>query len=116
MRIVALDRVAGREAPAVRSVAFEPKRVADAVRIINARVSHVLLPVVGIGVTEPARIDAAKGIMGKKERSARFGSERKLDALETAAVNELATLDPAFVVGFSHHCIARRRSGQNISD
>src|ERR1700677_647774 len=116
MRIVALDRVAGRETPAVRPVALESKRVADAVSVINARVSHVLLPIVRIGVAQSARIDAAEGIVGKKEGSARVGSERKLEALETASVDELAALDPAFVIGFSHHRIARRRSGQNISN
>src|SRR3984957_9345892 len=116
MRIVALDRVARRETPAVRSVAFEPKRVADAVSVINAGMSDILLPIVRVSVAEPARIDAAEGIVGKKERSPRVGSERKLDALETASVDELAALDPAFVIGFSHHRIARRRSGQNISN
>src|SRR6202034_546065 len=116
MRIVALDGVAGRETPAVGPVALESKRVADAVSVINARVSHVLLPIVRIGVAQSARIDAAEGIVGKKEGSARVGSERKLDALEIASVDELAALDPAFVIGFRHHRIARRRSGQNISD
>src|ERR1700691_5887938 len=116
MRIVALDRVAGRETPAVRPVALEPKRVADAIGVINARVSDVLLPVVGIGVAQPTRINAAEGIMGEEEWSAPIGSERKFDALETATVDELAALDPAFVIGFRRHRIARRRGCQNISN
>src|ERR1700733_6442221 len=116
MRIVALDRVAGRETPAVRPVALEPERVADAVGVINARVSNVLLPIVRIGVAQPTWIDAAEGIVGEEERSARIRSERKLDALETASVDELAALNPALMIGFGGHRIAWCRSGQNISD
>src|SRR4029077_5499378 len=116
MRIVALDRVAGRETPAVRPVALEPKRVADAIGVINARVSDVLLPVVRVGVAEAARIDAAEGIMGKKQRPACVGPERKLDALETASVDELAALNPALMIGFGGHRIAWRRTSQNRSD
>ena len=113
---IALDRVAGGETPAVRPVALVPIGVADAVGVVDARVSDVLLPVVRIGVAQPTRIDAAEGIMSEEERTASVRSERKLDALETATVDELATLNPAFVIGFGGHRIARRRSGQNIGD
>ncbi len=54
--------------------------------------------------------------MGEEERSAPVGSERKLDALEIASVDELTALDPAFVIGLGGHRIARRRSGEHISD
>src|SRR3984957_15469238 len=56
MRVIAIDRVAGGEAPAVRSVALVSVRVTDAVGVIDARMSHVLLPVVRIDVAQPARI------------------------------------------------------------
>src|ERR1700733_12533935 len=116
MRIVALDRVAGRETPAVRPVALEPERVADAVGVIDARVSNVLLPIVRIGVTQPTWIDAAEGIVGEEERSARIRSERKLDPLETATVDELAALNPALMIGFGGHRKGGRGRGGDGSD
>src|SRR5271155_4401070 len=66
VRVIALDRVAGGKAPAVWPVALVPKRVADAVAVIDARMSGVLLPVVRIGVAQPARIDAAERIVGEE--------------------------------------------------
>src|ERR1700722_1905873 len=116
MRVVAIDRVAGGEAPAIRSVAFVPKRVADAVGVVDARVSNVLLPVVCVGVAQPARIDTAEGVMGEEERSAPIRSEGQLHALEAASVYELTALDPAFVIGFRGHRITRRGSGQNVGN
>ena len=83
-------------------------RIANAVIVVDARVSHVLPPVVGIVVAQPVRIDAAEGVMGEEERSAPIRSERKLDALEVAAIDELTALRPAFVIGFGRDRIARR--------
>src|SRR6476646_10275433 len=111
MRIVALDRITRRETPTVRPVALEPKWVADAIGVINARVSDVLLPVVRIGVAEPAWIDPAEGIMGEEERLTPIRSERKLDAVKVASVDELSALDPALLIGFGGHRIAWCRSG-----
>src|SRR5580692_3174882 len=116
VRVIAFDRVACGEAPAVWPVALVAMGVADAVGIVDARVSDVLLPVVGVVITQPTRIDAAEGVMGEEERSAPVRSERKLHALEVTPIDELAALDPAFVIGFSHHSIARRRGCQNISN
>ena len=54
--------------------------------------------------------------MGEEERAAPVGSKRKLDALEIATVDELPALSPAFMIGFGGHRIARRGSGEHISD
>src|SRR5580658_4394233 len=111
MRVIAIDRVAGGQAPAVWSVALVPTRIADAVGIVDASVSDVLPPVVGIGIGQSARIDTAEGIVGEKEWSAPVGSERKLDVLETEPIEELTALGPAFVIGFGRNRIARRGRG-----
>src|ERR1700733_2443279 len=116
MRVIAIDRVAGGEAPAVRSVALVSVRVTDAVGVIDARMSHVLLPVVRIDVAQPARIDAAEGVVSKEKRSAPTRSEGQLHALEAASVYELTALDPAFVIRFRGHRITRRGSSQNVGN
>src|SRR6516162_4583218 len=52
--------VAGAEAPAIGAIATVVVRVAYAVPVVDAGVIDVLLPVVGIPVRQPARIETAE--------------------------------------------------------
>src|SRR6185437_10386916 len=97
-------------------VALVAVRVADAIGVVDARMCHVLLPVVRVGVAQAARIDSAEGIVGEEERPSPVRPERKLYALETAPVEELAPLRPTLVVDFGRNRIARRRGGQHVGD
>ncbi len=76
MRRVTPWIVAGRQPPAGFAVALEFARIRDAVGAVDADVMHVLCPVVGVSVREPAGIEAAERVVGEEQRAAIGHAER----------------------------------------
>ena len=54
--------------------------------------------------------------MREKQRPAPVRSERQLDALEAAPVEEITTHRPALVIGLGRNGMARRAGSQHIGD
>ena len=73
-RITATGGIAGTQAPAVGPVAAIVVRIAQAVVVVDARVIDVLLPVIGVPVTQPARVETAEREMREEQRPAGGGS------------------------------------------
>src|SRR3546814_16395961 len=68
--------VAGREAPAVRAIAFVAVRIGDAMRAVDPRVGDVLGPVVGITISQSARVEPEEGVVReKRSEERRVGKE-----------------------------------------
>ena len=75
VRRVAIDRVAGRQSPAVLAVSFMPLRVLYAVGIVDQRLITVHLAIIGIPVFQPCRVQADVRVMCPEERpSVAFGT------------------------------------------
>src|SRR5215469_18376270 len=87
VRGIAAGDVAGTQAPAIGTVVTVVVRVAYAVRVVDASVVEVLLPVVGVPVRQPAWIETAEGEMREKQRAAPGRSERQLHAFVGAPVD-----------------------------
>ena len=63
--------------------------------VIDQRVLHVLAPVIGVIVVEPARIEAAERIMREEQRAAEIGAERQFEIVIASAIVESAALREA---------------------
>src|SRR5687767_13661349 len=98
MREVAVRIVAGGEPPAALAIALVALRIGDAVRAIDADMAHVEIPVIGVMIAQPTWVDAAEGVMGKKQRPPIGHSERQLDAVPGFAVEKATPGSKAAVI------------------
>ena len=77
---------------------------------------NILLPIIGIGIPQPARIKTAKGKMSEKQRPAAIGPQRQLNALKLPAIEKMPRFGIAIAIGVQINAIARRSRRQHISD
>ncbi len=68
-----------------------PMGILNAVLIMDAGVRKVLKPIIGIPVTQTARVETAETIVGDEKRPAIVGSKRKFDAVIGLAIAKTAT-------------------------
>src|SRR6185437_16470489 len=102
--------------PTVLAVRAMPVGIADAMRIVDPHVTAVLLPVVGVTIREPARVEAAERVVAEEERAAERRTERQLDPTPVPAVQEIAPRGEAAVIDVRIDGEARRAGGEHVGD
>ncbi len=113
MRDIAGRVVAGGQAPAVRAITAPAMRIGQAVRPVDQRVRPRLNAIVGIGVREPARVDAEERVLRKEQRPAPIRPERQLDSGIAVPVPEGRGHGPALVVDLWADRVCRRAGGEH---
>ena len=108
MRDIAAGVVAGRQAPAVRPVTGPALGVLQAVMAVDQRMGARLLAVIGIGVAQPARVDAQKRVLRQEQRAAPVRPQRQRDAAIVAAIPEGRRHGPALVIGAGRDRVGQR--------
>ena len=103
------------EPPAVETVTLMAMRVENAMPVIDPRVANVLLPIVGMAVSQVSRIEAAEGIVREKQRPAIIYPERQFDAVMFTTVAKTRSGREAMVVAIRIDWVMLRTRRQNES-
>src|SRR5258708_6110888 len=98
MGVVSLIVVAGRKAPAVRTIPFKMMGVADAILPVDQGMIAVLLPVIGVPILQSVGAQAKKGIMREKKGAAIFEAQGEPDPIIFAVVLKMVAFRPAAVI------------------
>src|SRR4029079_17686707 len=104
------------EPPARFAVALESAGIRDAMGTVDPHVAHVLLPIVGVLILEPARIETAKRIVREEQRPPVRHAERQLDAVPRLAVAKSGPARETSSVDLGLDRVTQGRGREQVSD
>src|SRR5277367_2063133 len=116
MRTVAIRVIARGKSPTVGTITLELTGVRNTMRVVDTHVVEVLLPVVGVPVLQPARIEPAERVVSKEQRPAVRHPQRQRNVVVRAAVQKIAPRSEPTVIDERVDGIARRPSRQDVGN